>query len=83
MNKLIELFSIVPVGDGYHYLCKDNDGNYFERNKNERNTNERLIFESKALAKAYIDKYLDAEKYEPGFIWYRDDCIPNNVIRNV
>ena len=83
MDKFIEFFSIVPIGDGYHYLCKDNNGNHFEKHKIEFDTGERLIFENEHLARQYIDKYLDVERYRPGFILYRNDCIIGTVIRKV
>ena len=83
MAKFIELFSIVPIGDGFHYLCRDDDGNYFQRRKIDHSINERLIFESEVLAQNYIDKYLDAERYMSECILYREDYAPKNIIREV
>lgn len=83
MCELIELFDIVPIDEGYHYLCQDEDGNYFEGNKADSDTSARLVFESKSLAQEYIDKYLNPKKYEPEFIFYNSKYAPKNIIRNV
>lgn len=84
MPDYIELFRIVLNGDGYHYLCRNNDGQfYFEHKKN--NNNEALIFVTKELAQDCIDTYMstpgDMVVYVPEFILYHRDHLPQNIIR--
>ena len=83
MDKVIECFEIVPIGDGLHYLCRDGDGHYFHQHKAESDTSDRLIFESEALAQDYIDRYLDGAKYRPEYVVYNAKYLPKNIIRKV
>ena len=76
---IVELFEIVPVGDGSHYLCKDNSGRYFTEHK-AIDRSEQLVFDSETVAQSYINKYLDADKYVPELFGYDLDYLPADVI---
>lgn len=83
MNDYIELFRIVPNGDGYHYLCRNNDGQfYFEHKTN--NNDEVLVFATKELTQECIDTYMstpdDMVGYVPEFVLYHKYHLPQNII---
>ena len=78
----ITLFRIVPVNDGYHYVCRNTEGHYYLNRKENQDTPDDLIFETEKLAQEYIDKYLDIKHpWRPEYINYRVDCIPTEVIK--
>jgi hypothetical protein len=82
-GDITELFEIVPINDGLHYLCKDKSGQYFKRHKGESQTKEDLVFISKKVAQDYIDKYLDANKYIPEVFGYNIDYLVADLIEEV
>ena len=86
MNKYIELFRVVPKGDGYNYMCKNKNGQHYLEHK-RNNNKDALIFETESLAKEYIDTYLSMSDtmtlYVPEFILYHKDYVPNNIVTEV
>ena len=59
------LYSIVPIGDGYHYLCEAKQGEYKLVHKAEGCTEGiPLTFTSCEAADSYIKMYLNESKYE-------------------
>lgn len=62
-------YSIVPINDGYHYLSKDQNGNYVLEHKSEVSYNRQLLFRTSKEADEYIALNLDEEKYKSEFIW--------------
>ena len=78
----ITVFRIVPVNDGYHYVCRNTEGHHYLNRKEKQNTSDDLIFETEKLAQEYIDKYLNIKyPWKPEYINYRVDCIPTEVIK--
>lgn len=68
MNNLKELWHIVPVNDGYHYVCETNDGKHFLQPKAEnfiRESGNELMFATKIAAQDYINAYLDSCMFKP------------------
>ena len=57
-------YAIVPINDGYNYVCKNPNGLHFLKSKEDRFINNSLIFESSIDAAAYILDNLDADKYK-------------------
>lgn len=82
MTEFINLFEIVPIGDGVHYLCQDSSGRYFTEHK-ANTVKEQLVFDLEVTAQKYIEKYLDANKYKPEFFGCNVKFLPNNIIREV
>ena len=82
MAKLINLFEVVPIGDGMHYLCQDSSGRYFTEHK-ANTVKEQLVFDSEATAQKYIEKYLDVNKYKPELFGRNIKFLPSNIIREV
>ena len=89
MNKYdcITLFRIVPANDGYHYVCKNAEGQHYSNRKENQDTPDDLIFETEELAQKYIDKHLNifnaTYHWKPEYINYRVGCIPTEVIKEV
>lgn len=65
--KLTTLYHIVPVHDGYHYVCLDKYGeHHVVENKTRDNIGDKvyIAFKSEKDAEKYIEKHLDKEKYK-------------------
>lgn len=58
------LFSIVPINDGYKYLCKDKDNNHFLKHKADDELDYTLLFVFEKFANKYIKKNLDVNEYK-------------------
>ena len=82
MTEFTNLFEIVPIGDGVHYLCKDSSGRYFTEHK-ANTIREQLVFDSEVTAQKYIEKYLDINKYKPELFGYNIKFLPSKIIREV
>lgn len=68
MNNLKEFWHIVPVNDGYHYVCETHDGKHFLQPKAEnfiRESGNELIFGTRIAAQDYINHYLDYSAFKP------------------
>jgi hypothetical protein len=79
MNNIVILYEIVPVGDGLHYICKNNAGEYYKEHKGYT-VKEMLVFDSESTAKKYINKHLDADLYKPEKFGYNIKHLPCEVI---
>jgi hypothetical protein len=79
-SKIKDFYNIVPISDGFHYLCKDADGNYFKHHKAEEEIREHLIFKTSEAAQDYINRYLDPIKYKPEIFGYRVDYLVAEVL---
>ena len=67
------LYSIVPVNDGYHYLCESTDGKHFLQHKDDDDVNgAQLLFTSRDAANDYIKYNLEECKYEVEPLWVED-----------
>lgn len=82
MYNVIELYEIVPVGDGSHYICKNEYGEYYREHKAYHNK-DQLAFDTAKTAQKYIDKYLDAKSYKPEIFGYNVDYLTFEVITEV
>lgn len=80
----ITLFRIVPVNDGYHYVCRNTEGHHYLNRKEAQDTPDDLIFETEEIAQKYINKHLSIKHpWKPEYINYRVDCIPTEIIKEV
>lgn len=79
MYDVIELYEIVPVGDGMHYICKNELGEHYREHKAYM-VKEQLVFNTKATAQEYIKKYLDADYYIPEAFGYSVEHLPCAII---
>jgi hypothetical protein len=84
--ECVTLFQIVPVNDGYHYMCKNAEGYYLNR-KEESGTVDDLIFETEQIAQKYINRYSSSFNlnycWKPEDILYNVKYIPTEVIKEV
>lgn len=63
-------YSIIPIGDGYHYLCKSTDGKHFLQRKDDDNIDDdTLFFTTENMAYDYIQENLEKDKYEVEPVW--------------
>jgi hypothetical protein len=83
MNDVTVFYEIVPKNDGSHYICRDENGNYYLKHKAEDTTNHQLAFDTPETAQAYIDKYLDPAQYHPEYFAYSLSLKPFDVITEV
>lgn len=85
----VELFRIVPVNDGFHYMCMNCfEQFYFAHKATDHLNPETLYFINEIVAQQFIDKYLDRPEnelkiYKPEFILLRADYAPESVIEVV
>ena len=71
-NGMKEFWHIVPINDGFSYLCVDKEGSHFLNRKEDGIIPElKLSFKSKQEAMLYISKHLDIEKYKPEKYWIK------------
>jgi hypothetical protein len=82
MNEVFILYEIVPIGDGSHYMCKNENGEYYREHK-ACNSKDQLVFSSKHMAQKYIDKYLNADHYVPEQFGYNIDYLLCKIITEV
>lgn len=75
MTEPVELFTIVPKNDNYHWLARaENYSHYLVSKENGRD--ECLLFESEMLAAHYISEILkDSENYLPQHYLVAPDAI--------
>lgn len=67
------LYSIVPIGDGYHYLCKSADGKHFLQRKDSDDVNgSQVLFASEDIANDYIRYNFEECKYKAEPLWTED-----------
>jgi hypothetical protein len=59
---------IIPQGDGYHIVCKDNDNKLYLCRKEQNNPDE-LIFNSKECAQNFINESMESDQYQPEKFW--------------
>ena len=72
--SLIEMYHIVPVGDGFHILCCDDNGHYYLGEKAGDSRDDELLFYDAATAQEYIDRHLiDKDDYVPEILLMRAD----------
>ena len=67
MNKINNFYCIVPLNDGYNYICQNRDTLELYPHKKACATNfEKLVFSSEQEAQSWIDKnnYNDRFKVE-------------------
>lgn len=81
-DEVVTLFEIVPVGDGVHYMCKNNMGEYYREHK-AYTVKEQLAFDTEVTAQKYIDKYLDTNLYKPEAFGYNLKYLPCKLITKV
>ena len=67
----MKLYYIVPIGDGYNYLGKDNLGNHILVDK-AHNFDLSLVFKQKVDAKNYIESNLEINTYETQEFYLND-----------
>jgi hypothetical protein len=79
VNNVVLLFEIVPIGDGLHYMCKNDAGKYYKEHKGYT-VKEMLAFDSESTAQKYIKKYMDTNLYKPEMFGYDIKCLPCIVI---
>ena len=82
MSEVVELYEIVPIGDGSHYICKNENGEYYRQPKSHDNA-DQLAFYTEATAQRYIDKYLDSKLYKPEFFGHNVDYLSFDIITEV
>jgi hypothetical protein len=82
MYNVVELYEIVPVGDGSHYMCRNEAGEYYRQHKAYHNK-DQLAFYTEEIAQKYIDKYLDSELYKPEWFGYNLDYLFFEIITEV
>ena len=87
-NDYVELFRIVPVNDGFHYMCMNCFGQFYLAHKvDDPTSREALIFETEELAQLFIDKHFEKDCtikiYKPEFVLYCKNRAPTNIIREV
>ena len=82
MIECITLYEIVPIGDGMHYMCKNENGEYYRQTKAHDNT-DQLAFYTEATAQQYIDKYLDPKLYKPEIFGRNVDYLSFDIITEV
>lgn len=82
MYNVIDLYEIVPIGDGSHYMCKDEDGKYYRQHKAYDST-DQLAFYTEETAQKYIDKYLDSKLYKPEIFGRNVDYLSFKIITEV
>jgi hypothetical protein len=84
MENYITLFRIVPIKDGYHYVCKDSRGQHYHAHKVNNNLSlETLYFINNTVAQQYIDKYLEKQDYKPELILLSTHFAPKSAIEVV
>lgn len=69
MNKLYNLFHIIPIDDNCSFVYKNIEGQYVTKSKiliNEDKVGDELIFLSEQEAQNYINRYMDKNKYKVG-----------------
>lgn len=74
MENSKELWCIVPIGDGYHYVCETNDGKWFLQHKAQKfnpKSGKELVFKTESETQDYINCCLDASKFKPELCWKR------------
>ena len=64
-------WQIVPIGDGYHYLYKDKNGNFVLQRKGEELKEDLtpLVFEDIKSTQKFIEDNSLKEKYIPEEFW--------------
>lgn len=77
----MNFYHIVPMGDGYNYLGKDNLGNHILIDK-ATGLDISLIFDNKEKAMNYIKTYLDIDKYEVQK-FYLSDSYYRKLVTNI
>ena len=81
------VFQIVPVNDGYYYVCKNTESYYLGRKDDKAAKSDKLLFETKELAQKYINKYSSSFNLncvcEPEAIIYHIDYVPAEIIKEV
>ena len=67
------LWHIVPVNDGFTYLCIDENKNYILKEKaKESISNDKLIFDTQEKAQDFINSNLDVKAYRTERFWIKD-----------
>lgn len=72
--KIKMIFSIVPIGDGYHSIGIQNGEYVLVRKYDDESNIPLLLFNSIEEAQNYIDSYMDNTKYKPEPLW-RTACL--------
>lgn len=63
MCDIVELYEIIPINSGLHYVCYDKQtDNYYNEHKGNT-VKEALVFNTEKAAIDYINKYLNPELY--------------------
>ena len=62
-------YHIVPINDGYHYLCRNENGYYLQHKAIDlENLQDALCFTTEEAARMYIEAKLDTAKYKPEWV---------------
>jgi hypothetical protein len=56
-------YIIVPRGDGYNYVVKDDNGNHILKSKDSNYEDMNVIFKNSYEGEEYINKYLNPDDY--------------------
>ncbi len=69
--ELKSYWQIVPIGDGYHYLCKDKSGDFVSQRKDEELKEDLtpLVFKDVESSQKFIEGNFLKEEYIPEEFW--------------
>ena len=75
MKKLVTYYYIIPIGDGYTYLCLNKEGVYVLQEKAEKPlySFSTIYFSKENYAQEYINTHLDSKKYKPEWFMAAED----------
>ena len=74
--KLLTKYSIVPINDGYTYLCLNLNGGYelYEKAETRPSNLIELLFDDEQSAQKYIEENLTSpENYKPEVMWINEE----------
>ncbi len=77
-------WQIVPINDGYTYLCMDNNKKYFLKEKAKELMFEgKLFFNTQEEAQNFIDINLDSSIYKAENFWINDDYYDKKLLKSL